>query len=65
MEISDVMDSMYLAKTTTKHQFVSITYTIKLNRANPVKWICPYPKMISHEFFGHETCVLLQISKVG
>jgi len=34
-----------------------ITDTIKMKRG-PVKWICLYPKTISHENFGNDTCVL-------
>ena len=34
----------YLTISTTRSQFMLITYTIKTKRANPVEWICPYWK---------------------
>ena len=44
-----------LAKTTTRNQFMLITYILfftKLQKkANPRKWICPYWKTISQQFF--------------
>jgi hypothetical protein len=38
----DVLDSRYLASHTTLNQFITIAYTIKIKRANPVKMICLY-----------------------
>jgi hypothetical protein len=44
----------YLAKTTGSSISTSSTYIVFLTKlqkkANPMKWICPIEKMISHEF---------------
>ena len=32
-------------------------FASKIKKANPRKKICHYWKTISHEFFGHDTCV--------
>jgi len=47
-----------LAISTSCSQLLFITYIIKTKRASPRKRICSYCKTISHEFFGHDTCVL-------
>jgi len=35
----------------------------KAKRAYPAKRICPIEKMISHDLFRHEMCVLLQLTQ--
>lgn len=30
-----------------------------LKKANPAKWVCPYSKMISHEFYRHDMSIFI------
>jgi len=47
---------------TIRGRFVTFTDIIKTKRANPVKWICPYWKTISHDFYGRD---MLFIAGIG
>jgi len=49
----------YITKTTTRSQFMLMTYIIKTKRANPAKRIYPFEKMISHDFFIEMIRVLI------